>query len=100
MDGEKLQAWFRILNFKDFTSERGHKGNVREYDLVRYINNIIRCYQSDNYSVIPIFIEHARVYMKDHKGNEQTTAYYKMVSEFLIDMEAFINETASVTKNS
>jgi hypothetical protein len=97
MDTDKLQAWFRVLNHEDSVPARGYRRDVREYALISYVNNIIGCYLSDNYHVIPIFIERARIHMKDHEANESTSAYYERVAQFLNDMESFISEKASVT---
>jgi hypothetical protein len=97
MDTERLQAWFRVLNHTDSVPERGYRRDVREYALVSYVNNIIGCYLSENYKIIPVFIERAKNHMKDNKANEKTFAYYEKVSEFLNDMESFLSEKASVT---
>ena len=98
MDSEKLQAWFCILNHKDSVPDRGYRRDVREYDLISYVNNIIGCYLSDNYPVIPVFIERARNHMNEYEPNENSLAYYDRVAEFLNDMEAFLSEKASVSK--
>jgi hypothetical protein len=79
--------------------KRGFRRDVRECELVSYVNNIVGCYLSDNYELILVFIERARFHMMDCEANENTGFYYNKVEDFLLDMEKFLDEKYSSLKN-
>ncbi|MCI5208894.1 MAG: hypothetical protein D3910_08885 [Candidatus Electrothrix sp. ATG2] len=69
----ELDAMHRELNKSENIPEMGFRRNVRVYELICYINNIIGCYLGKNAETIPIFIGRSRSHMEKYPAGDSLT---------------------------
>ena len=86
-ESEKIDAWHKKLNSKGLRPDIRYRRNAVVYPLVCYVNNIAALYLSQNEDPIPVFIGRARKHMKNNPDTENCHEYYKMVSNYLDDIE-------------
>jgi hypothetical protein len=92
----RIEGWHRMLNHFDSLPDKPYRRNVAVYELVSYVNHTIACFTSENFYPIQIFIERARIYMKENP--DENTEYYSKVESYFKDLELFLGDKASVTK--
>ena len=80
-----------LLNSKDNAPRRGYRRNVEIYELVCYVNNIIACYLSHNEKPIPVFIERAKIFLKEH-GSAEWKEYCELVGKYLATLENHLSK--------
>lgn len=71
------------LNRLDIVPRHCYRRNKVHYTLVCYINNIIGLLLSENYELVPIFIERARIHMAEFPATEESATYYETVEHYL-----------------
>lgn len=91
-------AWIRIMNHDDSILTPGFQGSLPDYELCSFVNNMIACYLSNNFEVLPVFIKRARMHMGKYPPREQTRIYYERVNGFLNDLHSFLSHKASVSE--
>ncbi len=91
-ESQKIDEWHRKLNSKIHAPKGCYRRNVRIYNLVCYVNNIIGCYLSHHEEAIMAFIRRSRKHMNDFPENEELHEYYKMVKEYLDVVESHLKK--------
>jgi len=89
-ESQEIDEWHRKLNSKDYAPKGCYRRNVRVYNLVCYVNNIIGCYLACHEEPIIHFIRRSRKHMNDFPANEELIEYYRMVKEYLRVVESHL----------
>ena len=80
------------LNSAEYLPPKAYRRNFRYYELVSYVNNITGCYLSGNLKTISVLIDRIKYFTEQNPSTEDTSKYYELVSEYIIAMEAELNE--------
>jgi hypothetical protein len=98
-ESEKIEAWHKKLNSKELRPDIRYRRNAGVYPLVCYVNNIVSLYLSHNEDPIPVFIGRARKHMKKYPDTENCFEYYKMVTNYLDEIENHLKNHGMSTKS-
>jgi len=78
------------LNAADCLPASAYRRNSGEYELICYVNNMVGCYLSKNYSALALFRNRAEAFMRAKPVRPETHEYYRLVSNYLAATEQFV----------
>ena len=85
---ENYEYFIVKLNDNEYLPKMAYRRNVRVYELVCYVNNIVACLHSKNWKAIKLFMERSRQFLSENQPTHTDQRYYELVSSFLEALEA------------
>lgn len=104
MEGAKaarkaLQQLQKCLNAPDVVPEQCYRMNSATYPLVCYINQLTGLFLSDNYPVIPIFLDRAYRALTDVPHARVSEAYRVLALDYLGQMARFVVQYGGLSED-
>lgn len=80
---EVLNAFHRCLNHSALVPPKAYRRNSNLYPLVGYVNTVVGALLSENYELVPLFVERAAEHMSQNPPLDEAVHYYSLVSSYL-----------------